>query len=156
MQREFSWLSNVEPLTAKAGFDLLGAELGMDVAAALQNALAGGAVFACSKDPLGIFRAALSNSIRNIELHPRGKLFQDFLVKGPYELTGEIPPDLIDQRLSDQQTAEVIKFIYSFMINTFKGEITELLAAGACIRLLDDLKRSGRLPLVRGFILAMR
>ena len=73
-------------------------------------------------------------------------LFQDFLVKGPYELTGEIPPDFIDQRLSDQQTAEVIKFIYSFIVNSFKGKITELLAAGACIRLLDDLKRSGRLP----------
>jgi hypothetical protein len=138
--------SNIDPLTTKTGFDLLGAELGIDVAAALQSALAGGAVFARSNDPLGIFRTALSNSIRNIESHPRGKLFQDFLAKGPYELSGAIPPDLIDKRLSDQQTAEVIKFVYSFMINSFKGEVTELLAASACMHLLDDLKRSGRLP----------
>ena len=67
-------------LVNSVGFDLIGSDLGKDVESALQVALAGGAVFLHGAEPLLIFRKALSNSIRDIEFHPRGRLFQEFLL----------------------------------------------------------------------------
>ena len=64
------------------GFELLGENLGGDVESSLNKALAGGAVFHKATDPLSIFREGLAASIRNIESHPRGRLFQEFLLKG--------------------------------------------------------------------------
>ena len=89
------------PLAASAGFDLVGSELGRDIESALQTALNVGAVFSIGHSPLSIFRQALADSIRNIERHPRGRLLQAFLLKGPYEDRGEIPEHLVGQRLSD-------------------------------------------------------
>ena len=133
-------------LTDDVGFDLLGKSLGEDIHSAIQTALAGGAVFLNASDPLSIFRSTLAASIRDIETHPRGRLFQEFLWKGPYEGDGEIPQELIGKRLSDKETASVITFIYSHMVNSFKGGITELLAAGACNRPLKELQQEGEFP----------
>lgn len=133
-------------LADSAGFDLIGRELGKDLRSAIRAALVVGAVFHEGKTPLQIFRATLTGSIRNIESHPRGQLFQEFLTKGPYFRDGDIPAEVKDQYLSDRDLGSAITFIYSFMVNSFKGAITELLAAGACIRLMEDLKKSGRLP----------
>lgn len=127
------------------GFELQGSDLGPDVESALEAALTSGAVF-IDKDPLAIFQHALAASIRNIETHPKGKLFQDFLLKGPYEETGRIPKKMLGQRLSDDETATAIKFIYSHMVNCFKGAITELLASAACLRLMRQLQDGGELP----------
>jgi hypothetical protein len=96
--------------------------------------------------PLFIFRRALAASIRDIESHPRGRLFQEFLLKGPYEDIGEIPARLAGQRLSDADSAAAITFIYSHMVNCFKGAVTELLAARACLHLLRRLQQAGELP----------
>lgn len=127
-------------------FELVDADLGKDVESALQAALAGGAVFPNATDPLSIFRQTLAASIRNIESHPRGRLFQDFLLKGPYGDTGEIPTELVGQRLSDAESASAITFIYSHMVNCFKGAVAELLGAAACLRLLKQLQRDCELP----------
>jgi hypothetical protein len=134
------------PLVDTVGFELLGSSLGKEVESALQTALSGGAVFANGHDALAIFRRALATSIRNIESHPRGRLFQEFLLKGPYEDIGEIPTDLVAQRLSDADSAAAITFIYSHMVNCFKGAVTELLAARACLHLQRRLQQDGELP----------
>ena len=127
-------------------FALLGSSLGQDVESSLQAALSGGAFFANGQEGLVIFRQALTASIRDIESHPRGKLFQEFLLKGPYDDVGEIPTTLVGQRLSDADVASVIAFIYSHMANCFKGAITELLAAKPCLNLMRKLQQAGRLP----------
>jgi len=133
-------------LVDTVGFELLGGGLSKDVESALRTALAAKAVFPKeSTTPIAIFRQALADSIRNIESHPRGELFQQFLLEGPYEGVGEIPTELIDKHPSDAEVATAITFIYSHMVNSFKGAITELLAASACSRLLKRLQREGEL-----------
>jgi hypothetical protein len=138
--------SDARSLTDTVGFELLGGYLGKDVESALETSLAGGAIFPNATDPLSIFRESLALSIRNIESHPRGRLFQKFLLKGPYEDAGKIPRELVAERLSDAESAAAITFIYSHMINCFKGTVTELLAAKACLHLLKQLQQGGRLP----------
>ena len=133
-------------LAETVGFELLSSGLGKDVESALGAALAGGAIFPNATDPLSIFRQSLAASIRDIESHPRGRLFQDFLLKGPYEYVGEIPTALVGQRLSDADSAAAITFIYSHMVNCFKGAVTELLAARACLHLLKRLQQDCKLP----------
>ncbi len=135
-----------QALVEGVDFMLVGAELGEDLERALHAALAGGAVFHESSDPLAVFRQALADSIYSIESHPHGKLIQRFLLEGPYERAGDIPKELVDQRLSDSESASVIKFIYSHMVNCFKGAIAELLGTQSCLRLLKDLQSRGELP----------
>lgn len=139
-------ISSTNSLADSVGFDLLASDLGSAVESALQIALTGHAVFASGTDPLFIFRQSLAASIREIETHPLGGLFQDFLLKGPYEDIGEIPAELLGQRLSDADTAAAITFVYSHMVNCFKGAITELLAAKPCMELMKLLQRNNELP----------
>jgi len=138
--------SDTESLANTVGFELISSEIGCDLNSALGAALGGGAVFPDGSDPLSIFRKTLSTSITDIETHPRGKLFQEFLRKGPYGDSGEIPAEMVDQYLSDAETISVITFIYSHMVNCFKGAVTELLASNACMRLMQYLQRNGDLP----------
>ena len=137
--------SDAQSLAGTVGFDLVGSDLGSDMESSLSAALAGGAIFPEGNDPLVIFRKTLALSIVDIETHPRGRLFQEFLLKGPYENSGEIPAELEKQRLSDAETGSVITFIYSYMVNCFKGAITELLATSACMNLMKRLQRIGQL-----------
>jgi hypothetical protein len=139
-------ISDSGPLADTVGFELLGAGLGKDVKSALQAALSGGAVFPDGHDALCIFRRALAGSIRDIESHPRGRLFQEFMLKGPYEDVGRIPKALVSQRLPDADSAAAITFIYSHMVNCFKGVVAELLAVRPCIDLLRRLQQSSALP----------
>lgn len=141
-----SMIPGTRSLADSVGFDLIASDLGNAVESALQVALTGRAVFANGTDPLFIFRQSLAASIREIETHPRGRLFQEFLLKGPYEDIGEIPAELVGQRLSDADTAAAITFIYSHMVNCFKGAITELLAAKPCMELMRRLQRNNELP----------
>jgi hypothetical protein len=53
---------------------------------------------------------------------------------------------LREKRLSDDETASVITFIYSHMINCFKGALAELLAVGPCLRIMRELQVERRLP----------
>lgn len=137
--------SDAESLANTVGFELVGSDLGGDVESSLSAALGGGAIFLDGTDPLVIFRKALASSITGIETHPRGKLFQEFLLKGPYEDSGEIPTELVKQRLSDAETASAITFIYSHMVNCFKGAITELLSTCTCMQFMKRLQRHGQL-----------
>ncbi len=133
-------------LANSVDFSLIGYELGNDLKSVLEYALAGEVVFHSGKDPLSIFRQTLSDSIRDIEFHPRGKLFQEFLLKGPYENTGSIPKELADLRLTDSESVSAVSFIFSFMINSFKGALAELLSTKPCTRLIDNLRRDKAIP----------
>lgn len=133
-------------LADSVGFGLLGPDLGDELKDSLRSALAGGAIFASGITPLAIFRQALKTSIRDINNHPRGWLLQDFLSKGPYEKSGGIPTKLAGQRLSDADSASAITFIFSHMVNCFKGAVTELFAVKACLHLQKQLQHEGIFP----------
>lgn len=149
-----------EQLCESVGFELLGSSLGKELKSSLQTALDAGVIFQGGLDPLSIFRHTLRSSIRDIESHPRGKLLQEFLRKGPYEDAGRIPDELRKQRLSDDETASAITFIYSHMVNSFKGALAELLAADPCMSLCKKLRQVGELPeayrLYHGDMVAVR
>ena len=94
-----------------------------------------------------IFQRSLNSAIRDIEYHPQGKLFQRMIEYGPY------PPDYPYvaesdgvTTLSDPECGNCVEFVYSHMINRFKGELAELLALEPCLNLLDRLHQYGRLP----------
>ena len=87
-------------LADSAGFEILDEFMAQDLEAKLREALALGAVFGPSQDPLMVFRGAVRSSIRDIELHPRGRLLQRFLKMGPYEGEGDIPPEMAARRLT--------------------------------------------------------
>jgi hypothetical protein len=54
--------------------------------------------------------------------------------------------ELVDQRLSDAECASDITFIYSYMVNCFKGAVTEMLASKACLQLIKHLQHMQELP----------
>jgi len=137
---------NLGHLADTAGFDILEGRLAGSVRASLRRALKDGAVFAAGAPPLSIFRSALKSSIREIEKDPQGKLLQRFLRDGPYEKKGPIPKKLRGKRLSDDETKGAITFIYSHMVNCFKGHLAELLACSACSGILRHLKSQGSIP----------
>jgi hypothetical protein len=138
--------SDPESLAGTVGFELAGPALGRDLEDALRDALANGAAFLSGTDPVSVFRHRLAASIRGVESHPRGRLLQEFLLKGPYEGAGEIPATLVGRRLSDAECASAIAFIYSHTVNCFKGGIAELLAANACLHLMEELREHEGLP----------
>lgn len=88
-----------------------------------------------------VFLQSLHAAIRDIEEHPRGELFRRLIEFGPAnpgepeKLTGEAKTVL-----SDPECASCVEFIYSFMVNRFKGELAELLALQPCIELLKSLQ----------------
>jgi len=108
-------LSCPESLAAAVGFDLQGEDLGADVEQAVNAALEAGVVFPGGGDALAIFQNTLTASIRDIENDERCRLFQRFLRDGPYEREGPIPPELRGKRLTPEECAEAITFVYSFM-----------------------------------------
>lgn len=130
----------------QVGFDLLGAELAQDIESSLLFTLKAGAVFPCESTPISILRQSIATAIRDINADYRGQLFQRFLKDGPYEGEGKIPTQLKDKRLSDDDTTTLIAFIYSYMVNCFKGAITEMLAAAPCMRILKKMQKEHQLP----------
>lgn len=138
--------STTQGLAHSVGFEVLGDDLARDVEAALRLAIDEKVVFPAPPDPLTIFQKTLATSIREVDTDPRGRLFQRFLRDGPYEKIGAIPADLIGKRLTDDETAVAIAFIYSHMVNSFKGSLAELLAIPPCIEILGRLQRAGKLP----------
>lgn len=94
-----------------------------------------------------IFKSSLDTAIRDIENHPRGILFRRLLEYGPqYSDSPEASQGDGDTILSDTECGSCVEFIFSHMINRFKGELAELLALAPCIGLMEQYKKSGRLP----------
>lgn len=133
-------------LAKTVGPEILGPKLSADVRASIREAREAGTVFPTRGGTLAVFRATLASCIRDIEDHDRGRLLQRFLLQGPYEDVGDIPAPIAPHRLSDGETAAAIAFVYSFMVNSFKGALAELLACRPCLRLLRTLQAEERLP----------
>ena len=94
-----------------------------------------------------VFKYSLDASIRNIETHPRGDLFRRFLDYGPPN--PDDPKKLTSDRktiLSDPECGECVQFIFSHMVNRFKGELAELLAISPCLKLIKQLQVDGVWP----------
>jgi hypothetical protein len=83
----------------------------------------------------------LESAIRDIEEHPRGALFRRLIKYGPQAPTD---PDVQigdeRRRLSYHECGACVDFIYSHMVNRFKGELAELLALEPCIGLIRELQ----------------
>ncbi|MCH7965146.1 MAG: hypothetical protein IH852_14540 [Bacteroidetes bacterium] len=91
-----------------------------------------------------VFTDSLNLAIRDIQNHPRGHLFKRLIEYGP------LNPDEKDSSaykantiLSDKECISAVNFIFSFIINRFKGELAELLAIEPCIKLVENLKEQG-------------
>lgn len=140
-------MSALGPALARTtNFDLLNRALAADVKTSLGNALRQEVIFSDGNTPLGIFRHALATAIGRIHEDGRAPIFLRFLKEGPYEQEGEIPFEIIGKRLTDDETTSVITFIFSHMVNSFKGALTELLAVSPCLNILRQLQAEKRLP----------
>ena len=94
-----------------------------------------------------VFRVSLDAAIRDIEEHPRGKLFQRLIEYGPYHPSDrESVSSDGESNLSDDECGSCVEFIYSYIVNRFKGELAELVALGPCITLVEHLQQDGHLP----------
>ncbi|MFH0801873.1 MAG: hypothetical protein V2A78_05735 [bacterium] len=89
-----------------------------------------------------VFKYSLDAAIRDIESHPRGKLFKRMIRFGPPHPDD---PEIFDSdgetTLSDSECGACLEFIYSHMVNRFKGELAELLALEPCMKILNQLKK---------------
>ena len=138
LKPDTKWL---EKLPESVGLSMLGEELGSDVRASLEVGLSGGAAIGGPNDPEELFRGAVSRAISAIEA--RGVLLHRFLSTDA-EVEGDKGPLGVGvQRLTLADTRKAITFIYSHMVNCFKGELAELLAVGACMGLMEELKDQG-------------
>ena len=94
-----------------------------------------------------VFNQSLNAAIRDIENHPRGRLFRRLIEYGPPDPDDpEILTSDGETALSDPECGSCVDFIYSHMITRFKGELAELLALEPCVRLVQELKGNGQLP----------
>jgi hypothetical protein len=94
-----------------------------------------------------VFEHSLDTAIRDIEEHPRGKLFRRLIEYGPHD-PGD-PEALVsdgETTLSDPECGLCVDFIFSHMVNRFKGELAELLALEPCITLIQRLQQEDHLP----------
>lgn len=94
-----------------------------------------------------VFKRSLHAAIRDIEEHPRGKLFRRLIEYGPRN--PDEPEALTsddETTLSDYECGSCVEFIYSHMVNRFKGELAELLALEPCVRLIQRLQQERHLP----------
>jgi len=93
-----------------------------------------------------VFHHSLNAAISDIANHKRGELFQRLISYRPPLPEGEEAPPDDGPSLTDEEYGACVEFIFSHMVNRFKGELAELLALEPCIRLVERLKRDGRLP----------
>ena len=80
----------------------------------------------------GLVAAALAAVGAKVEEHPRMPLFRQLIRD--------------DRKLSMDQVLSLLEFIYSYMVNRFKGDLAEILALGAVAPLVRDLTERSRLP----------
>ena len=93
----------------------------------------------------GVFEYSLNAAIRDIETHPRGKLFRRLLEYGPLNPDDpEKPTSDCETVLSDPECGECVQFIFSHMVNRFKGELAELLAIQPVLGLIEQLRVAGK------------
>lgn len=132
------------PFVERAELDLLDPAAADAVVSAVDAAVSSGAAFSVPPTPERLFRHAVASAIDAIEA--RGDLLRRFLLLGPFEREGPIPPELTGKRLTDEECNKAITLIYSHAVNRFQGQLAELLALGSFVRLVADLQRQCRIP----------
>lgn len=94
-----------------------------------------------------VFNRILDNSVRDIESHERGKLFKRLIEYGGLSFNDktltDFPPNTV---LTDEEFVSAINFIYSFIINRFKGDLAEILTIEPCVKLFKELQLKNYLP----------
>jgi hypothetical protein len=94
-----------------------------------------------------IVQASLNSVAFEIAAHKRGPLLQRLLIHGPAAYYDpEMPRSDGMTQLSDPECGLCVEFIFSHMVNRFKGELAELLAIGPVLELVRELTNTGRLP----------
>lgn len=94
-----------------------------------------------------VFKQSLDAAVKDIEDDPRGLLFKRLIRYGPH--TDTDPHELSGDGktiLSDPEWGKCVEFIFSYMINRFKGELAELLGVQPCLDLIEKLEKENRLP----------
>jgi hypothetical protein len=92
-----------------------------------------------------VYEFSLNAAIRDIKQHPRGELFRRLIAYGPPN--PDAPKLLISDGktvLSDPECGQCVQFIFSHMVNRFKGELAELLSIAPCITLVKQLSQAGQ------------
>ncbi len=112
--------------------------LARDVRASLQFGIGSGAVFERDGSPDELFTAAIKQAITAIESRERSALLRRFLSVGPYTSWKDIPPALAAQYMSDAEVAAAIRFVFSSVINTFQGQLAEMLAVKPVTKLARE------------------
>lgn len=94
-----------------------------------------------------VFNRILDNSVRDIENHEMGKLFKRLIEYGGLSFNDktltDFPPNTV---LTDEEFVSAINFIYSFIINRFKGDLAEILAIEPSVKLFKELQQKKYLP----------
>jgi hypothetical protein len=94
-----------------------------------------------------VFKLSLDAAIKDIEEDPRGILFKRLIRFGPHSDTTPHPLTSDGKTtLSDPEWGKCVEFIFSHMVNRFKGELAELLGIQPCLGLIEKLKKENRLP----------
>jgi hypothetical protein len=94
-----------------------------------------------------VFKQSLDAAFKDIEDDPRGLLFKRLIRYGPH--TDTAPHEVSGDGktiLSDPEWGKCVEFIFSFMINRFKGELAELLGVQPCLELVEKLEKENHLP----------
>jgi hypothetical protein len=103
--------------------------------------------FAGANTGWDVFKQSLDAAVKDIEDNPRGLLFKRLIRYGPY--TDTAPHESSGDgkaTLSDPEWGKCVEFIFSYMINRFKGELAELLGIQPCLELVEKLEKENRLP----------
>lgn len=97
-----------------------------------------------SEKVINIFHNTLENSIRNIEKHPKGVLLKRFIEFGPKP--NKSTDNIANKKLflSNNELIDCLNFIHGHIINSFKGELAELLSIKPCLELLKKLKKNNK------------
>ena len=121
--------------------------LARSISRSIEAGINSGFVHVSGRTIWDVFKYSLDTAIRDIENDPRGDLFRRLLEHGP--LDPDHPKQLISDgktQLSDPECGQAVQFIFSHMVNRFKGELAELLAIAPCLELVGKLKQGNRLP----------
>jgi len=121
-----------------ADFDLLDEDLATDVKSSLAGGKKGGAIFEVPGPPVLHLREAVKHAIKAIEAKDRSALLPRFLEFGPLVKDKKYLDPKRNKRLSDDETAAAIRLIFSSAINSFQGQLAEMLAMGAVLKLQKD------------------
>jgi hypothetical protein len=95
-----------------------------------------------------VFKKSLDSAIYDLERHEKAPLFKRLIRYGP--LNPDDPPEMTMKggitTLTDDECGSCVQFIFSFMVNRFKGELAELLALSPVIDLIHSLQKTKCLP----------